>query len=308
MLTHEYSYAASLESSVAHAWTVEDCYQGRDFDFSKPFLPDRIAGVREIACLDDREKLHLNQIRANAYCHLFAFVEEFIIPLVLENATRDVYGDETRLWSLLRFAEEEVKHQEMMRRAGAQFERGFGVHCDLVVGREAIAEAVLNTSPLAALLLTSLIEWFVQLHYVAHVRDEQQLDSLFRDILRFHWIDESRHARLDSLLIDEVARELPDDARELAVDELLALCGAVDGLLAQQLELDIDALERSIGRTLTADDKNEIREAQLRAYRWTFLVSGLDHPKFVEIVSGLTTDGRDKIASVAFALSVGVAR
>jgi hypothetical protein len=34
-----------------------------------------------------------------------------------------VYGDETRLWSLLRFAEEEVKHQEMLRRACAQFER-----------------------------------------------------------------------------------------------------------------------------------------------------------------------------------------
>ena len=80
MLTHDYSYAAGLEGSVTHAWTVEDCFQGRDFDFSKPFLPDRIAGVRDIACLGDREKLQLNQIRANAYCHLFAFVEEFIVP------------------------------------------------------------------------------------------------------------------------------------------------------------------------------------------------------------------------------------
>jgi hypothetical protein len=304
MLTHDYSYAVGLEGSITHAWTVEDCFQGRDFDFSKPFLPDRIAGVQDIACLSDREKLQLNQIRANAYCHLFAFVEEFIVPMVLENATRDVYGDETRLWSLLRFAEEEVKHQEMMRRAGAQFESGFGVHCGLVAGREAIAEAVLKTPPLAALLLTSLIEWFVQLHYIAHVRDEQDLDPLFRDILRFHWIDESRHARLDSLLIDEVASDLPAETREQAVDELLALGGAVDGLLAQQLDLDIEALESSIGRVLTADDKDEIRSAQQRAYRWTFLVSGLEHPKFAEIVSELTADGRDKVASAALALSV----
>jgi hypothetical protein len=303
MLTYDYTYAAALEGSLKHEWTVDDCYRGRDFDFTKPFLPDRIAGVRDISCLDDHEKLQLNQIRANAYCHLFAFVEEFIIPMVLENACRDVYGDETRLRSLLRFAEEEVKHQELMGRANAQFAAGFGVSCGLVPGREAIAEAVLSTSPLGALLLTSLIEWFVQLHYVAHVKDEQELDGLFRDILRYHWIDESRHARLDTILVDEVASELSAEDRELAVDHLLALGGAVDELLSQQLDLDIDALERSIGRVLSEADKGEIRSAQQRAYRWTFLVSGLEHPKFVEIVERLTVDGPDKIAAAAHALS-----
>src|SRR6185369_15425601 len=125
MLTYDYTYAAALEGSLKHEWTVDDCYRGRDFDFTKPFLPDRIAGVRDITCLDDHEKLQINQIRANAYCHLFAFVEE------------------------------EVKHQELMGRANTQFAAGFGVSCDLVPGREAIAEAVLSTSPLAALLLTS---------------------------------------------------------------------------------------------------------------------------------------------------------
>jgi len=41
-------------------------------------------------------------------------------------ARADVYGDETRLWALLRFAEEEVKHQEMLRRATEQFRVGSG--------------------------------------------------------------------------------------------------------------------------------------------------------------------------------------
>ena len=45
MLTHDYSYDACLQGSVTKAWTVEDCFRGRDFDFDKPFLPDRIAGV-----------------------------------------------------------------------------------------------------------------------------------------------------------------------------------------------------------------------------------------------------------------------
>jgi hypothetical protein len=303
MLTHDYSYAKCLQGSVKNAWTVEDCYQGRDFDFAKSFLPDRIAGVQDITCLSDDEKRQLNQIRANTYCHIFAFVEEYIVPMVVDHARDDVYGDETRLWSLLRFAEEEVKHQEMLRRACEQFEKGFGVPCGLIPGREAVAEVVLGKSALTALLLTSMIEWFTQLHYVEHVRDSAELDGLFRDILRFHWIDESRHARLDSLLIEEAAAGCTADQREQAVDELLELGGAVDNLLAQQVEMDIEALELSARRPFSEEEKEEIRTHQRRAYRWTFLVSGLQHPKFTEIVADLTEAGSDKIGVAAQALS-----
>jgi hypothetical protein len=303
MLTHDYTYASILEGSVKHAWTVEDVYRGRDFDFAKRFLPERIAGVDSITCLNDDERRQLNQIRGNSYCHIFAFVEEYIVPMVLANASRDIYGDETRLWSLLRFAEEELKHQEMLRRANEQFEKGFGVPCGLIPGREAVAEVVLGKSPLTALLLTSLIEWFTQLHYVEHVRDGDDLDDLFRDILRFHWIDESRHARLDSLLIEEVVADLSLEVRERAVDELLELGGAVDGLLAQQVELDIDGLSLSTRRSFSDVEREEIRAAQQRAYRWTFLVSGLEHPRFVQIVGDLTEAGPDKIAGAARALS-----
>ena len=303
MLTHDYRYDTCLERSVKTAWTVDDCFQGRDFDFTKPFLPDRIAGVRDIRCLSDDEKRMLNQIRGNSYCHIFAFVEEYIVPLVLDRARSDVYGDETRLWSLVRFAEEEVKHQQMLRRANDQFEAGFGVSCGLIPGREAVADAVLGTSLLTALLLTSMIEWFTQSHYVEHVRDTDELDELFRDILRFHWIDESRHARMDSLLIDEVAAELTADQREQAVDELLDLGAAIDGLLAQQVELDIDALARAAGRTLTDEERDEIRAHQQRAYRWTFLLSGLEHPTFGRIVRELTTNGASKLAAAATTLA-----
>ena len=73
MLTHDYRYDTCLEGSIKNAWTVDDCFQGRDFDFSKAFLPERIAGVGAIGCLSDEEKLKLNQIRGNSYCHIFAF-------------------------------------------------------------------------------------------------------------------------------------------------------------------------------------------------------------------------------------------
>jgi hypothetical protein len=303
VLVTDYSYEQVLQGSVKNAWTVDDCFRGRDFDFSKPFLPDRIAGVKNIQCLDATEQRKLNQIRGNSYCHLFAFIEEYIVPMVLERASGDVYGDETRLWSLLRFAEEEVKHQEMLRRACDQFEAGFGVPCGLISGREDVARSVVGTGPVTALLLTSMIEWFTQLHYVEHVRDSDDLDELFRDILRFHWIDESRHAKLDSLMLGEATRELALEQRERAVDELLELGMAVDGLLGQQMELDVDALERACRRHFDDDEKHEIRSEQRRAYRWTFLVSGLEHPNFVRIVNELTETGGTKIAAAARALS-----
>jgi hypothetical protein len=303
MLTYDYSYDASLRGSVTKAWTVDDCFRGRTFDLGRSFLPERIAGVEPIGCLSDDEKRMLNQIRGNSYCHIFAFVEEYIVPLVMDRARADVFGDETRLWALLRFAEEEVKHQEMLRRAVTQFEAGFGVDCGLVPGREEVANVVLDTSPLTALLLTSMIEWLTQLHYIEHVRDRAELDELFRDILRFHWIDESRHAHMDTLLIDELVCELPLEQREQAIDQLLELGGAVDRLLAEQCELDIDALQKASGRVLDGVERAEIRTHQRRAYRWTFIVSGLEHPNFIRIVDQVTDNGIDKIRAAALALS-----
>ncbi len=303
MLSHSYSYADCLKNSVKSAWSVEDCFQGRNFDFSRRFLPDRIAGVNEIGCLNEDEKRTLNQIRGNSYCHIFAFVEEFIIPMVLDHAREDVYGDETRLRYLLRFAEEETKHQDMLKRAMDQIEAGLGISCGVIQGREEVAEVVLGKSRLAALLLTTLIEWFTQLHYLEHVRDDEELDELFRDILKFHWIDESQHAKADSLLMDEFAGELSAEEREGAIDELLELGMAIDGLLAQQIDMDIEALEGVTRRTFSGDEKDEIRNHQRRAYRWTFLVSGLEHPNFVKIVNELTDAGSEKIAGAAKALA-----
>ena len=261
MLSHDYSYSNILQNSLKVAWTERQVLEGRDFDYSRRFLPDRLAGVDGIRCLNDAEKLKLNQIMGNAYCHIFAFVEEYIIPQALEAAERDIYGDETRLRTLIRFAEDESKHQELFRRSTALFEKGFGVRCGLIPAREEVAKAVLAKSRLCSYLLTSMIEWFTQTHYVEHVRDRSELDPLFRDLVRYHWMDEAQHAKIDSLLIDEITREIGDEDRETAVDELLELGGAIDGLLSQQADLDLgepreghptEALGRGEGRDQAA--------------------------------------------------------
>src|SRR5438093_4727903 len=106
-VTYTYTHENALENSKKVAWQEDDVLGGRHFDLSKRFLPNRLSGTDDIDCLNEEEKRTLNQIMGNAYCHLFAFVEEFIVPTVTEAVLYTPYGDEVRQRSLLRFSEEE---------------------------------------------------------------------------------------------------------------------------------------------------------------------------------------------------------
>jgi len=302
-VTHSYTYEDVLENSKKVAWKEDDVLAGRQFDLSKRFLPNSLSGVDEIDSLSADEKRTLNQIMGNAYCHLFAFVEEFIVPSVMEEALDNPYGDEVRQRSLVRFTEDELKHQELFRRSIALFNQQFGTTPQLIPGREAVAAVVRSKSKLAVMTLIDIIEWFVQVHYTEHVLDKTELDGLFRDLLKYHWLDEAQHAKLDTMLIAEMVEDMPMAEREAAIDEVLELGGAIDGLLQQQIGLNIDALQAATGRVFTADERDEIAAKTLHAWRWTFLVSGLEHPKVVKLVEEITDQGPAKLRNVAAALS-----
>src|SRR5436305_302960 len=157
LVSHTYSFASVLENSKKVAWKEDDVLNGRSFDLSKRFLPNRLSGVDEIDCLDEDEKRKLNQIMGNAYCHLFAFVEEFIVPTVTEAVLQPPYGDEVRQRSLLRFSEEELKHQELFRRSIKLFTDQFGLSPQLIPGREEVAAVLRSKSRLGVLLLIDVI-------------------------------------------------------------------------------------------------------------------------------------------------------
>ena len=302
-VTHNYTYRNVLDTAKRVAWTEDEVLTGRTFDLTKRFLPNRLSGVDDIAFLTEEEKRTLNQIMGNAYLHLFAFVEEFIVPTVSEAALENPYGDEVRQRSLLRFSEDELKHQELFRRSIAMFTEQFGGTPPLIPGREAVAAVVRSKSKLGVLLLIDLIEWFVQVHYTEHVMDKTELDGLFRDLLKHHWLDEAQHAKMDTMLIAELVEDLPLAEREAAIDELLELGMAVDGLLQQQIAMNVAALEAATGRVFTAAEREEITAKTLHAWRWTFLVSGLEHPRVVKLVEEITDQGPAKLRRAAEALS-----
>jgi hypothetical protein len=299
-----YTYETAIRNSEKVSWRVEDILGGKSFDFSRSFLPEGLAGVKAIGFLSEGERRKLNQIRACTYAHLFQFVEEFIIAQVLSQAARHQFGDAIAMRALLRFTEEELKHQELFRETIRIFDAGFGSAVGRIPGARDVAKLVMSNPPMAVMMLTDMLEWMTQWHYLELFEDgKASLDPTFVSVLKAHWTEEAQHAKLDGIEIRAMAEKTSLSERESAVDQLLAIGGAFDGLLLQQVQLDVKSLEQAIGRQLSPAECDELVAKQHKAYRYTFLVSGLRHKEFQELVGELTENGVGKLNAAADALS-----
>jgi hypothetical protein len=305
VLNHKYDYRSNLEASLRINWKIEDVIGGMTFDFNKPFLPEALAGVDGIECLNAEEKLKLNHIRAFTYLYLFGLVEEYILPAVIDHAGTAAHGDDYEMRALLRFAEEESKHIQLFKWFVKEFEKGFGTPCGAIGPAKEIAAAILRHGKLGVFLATLHIEWFTQRHYVESVRNNaaEQLDPLFCSLLKHHWLEESQHAKLDTLIVDKIAGELQPQQIEAGVDDYMDIGKMLDGGLAAQVQLDIESLQRATGRTFTAEEKATITQEQTKAYRWTFLLSGMTHPNFDRSLRELSAQGHERVSQLARAIA-----
>ena len=72
--------------------------------------------MRNFRTLSEDEKRFVSQIQGRTYANVFGLVERFINAKVLE-VSRDYWlGDQTALEALIRFSDEELKHQALFRR------------------------------------------------------------------------------------------------------------------------------------------------------------------------------------------------
>jgi len=152
----------------------------------------------------------------------------------------------------------------------------------------AVAQAVLAKSAWSVLGLTALIELFVMAHYRSSIQPDAELSPLWKEVFMYHWREESQHAILDELEWRREHAKLDDAARERAVDDLIALAGAVDGLLQMQANADAQYFDAVAGMR-PASEVERTREAFLAAYRWQYIVSGVREPRFAAILASLTT-------------------
>jgi hypothetical protein len=299
-MRHNYSYQSALAASERVGWKVDDIIGGdKKLDFTKPFLPESLARVRTVNFLSDDEKRTLNQIRGFGYLVMFGLVEEFILPFVLDHARPQLSGNDYRVRALLQFASEEAKHIHLFKRFRQEFEQGFGHTCEVIGPPQAVAEKVLSHHPLAVALVTLHIEWFTQRHYLDSVKDDQDLDSQFKSLLKHHWLEEAQHTKLDTLVIEAMSAEMATEEIKKAVDEYIDIGGFLDAGMQQQAKLDIESFERATGRRFGAVEREQLLKEQLQALRWTFIGSGMTHPNFLATVEEIKPEARKQIEEMA---------
>lgn len=297
---HRYTYSATLAASEKINWRVGEIIGGdKRLDFAKPFVPESLAGVEPLAFLSPAEKLTLNQIRGNAYLCIFGLVEEFILPFVLDHARPQLQGDDYRVRAFLQFATEEAKHIHLFKRFREEFERGFGTTCQVIGPPEAIARAILAHDPLAVALTILHVEWMTQSHYIESVKDDQELDPLFKSLLKHHWMEEAQHAKLDTLMVEALADGRTGREIASAVEEYVEIGGFLDAGLRQQTEFDLESLTRATGRTFSASEREEFIQVQQRANRWTYLGSGMTHRNFLATLERLRPAARERVERLA---------
>jgi hypothetical protein len=283
-------YARCLRMSKKVEWQIErDLLRDRDFDFSRKFLPDGLSLVDRLNFLLPSEARLLSQVQGRTYAQLFGLVERFISAKMLERTGNHVFGDQVALEGLVRFSNEELKHQAMFRTMDRMLAAKMPPGYRAVADPNEVARNVLGASTWAVLAFTCHIELFAQAHYDQSIAPRQEICPLFGDVFQFHWRDECQHVMLDELEWTAEHARLTPAAREAGVDDLVRLFAAVDSVLRSQAVADAAYFQSIAGRVFSAAQIAMLKAGILSAYRWQYIVSGLQHFHFGRLLTSMTT-------------------
>jgi hypothetical protein len=277
-------------------------FHDRHFDASRPIVPTSWVGTRDLGFLSDEEQRLLNHCRAFSYAHLLGNFEEFAPPHLGGIVEQDWHDDRARLRALLRFSDEELKHQQLLRRAERVLEQSCG-HAfvryfdDDKVRVTALTAAILAHPPLPRFLMVLALEWGTQRHYVESIRDRtaEHGDPLYVDVLKAHWVEEAQHTKSDALEIAHLARTMSQEELDVAFDHVRALGGLVDAAFAGQAAAEIDTLRQVTGRTFSNAESTTLHDKLHQSLGGIFAGIGLSHPRFAAVALALSAKGASKL-------------
>ncbi|HEU4419471.1 MAG TPA: hypothetical protein VFT55_11075 [Planctomycetota bacterium] len=282
------AYAKCIDASKRIRWDIDrDVLRGRTLDFTRKFMPDSLSRVRELPFLSGAEPRLFSQMQGSTYANMFGLVERFIGAKILEVSRDHWLGDQVALEALVRFTDEELKHQELFRRLERMSAAGMPSSYSFAPQPNEVAGAVLGKSTWAVLGLTCCIELLTLAHYRQSIEPEPELSEVWKDVFLFHWREESQHAILDELEWLREDSKLTARQRDAGVDDLIALVGAVDGIVQAQAAADAACFLSALGRELSEADAAAVRSTFLRAYRWQYIGSGVADSRFQKILGGM---------------------
>jgi hypothetical protein len=292
-------YQHLLATAERIDWRLDDVLApDATFDFTRPFLPEALACTAPLTFLDARERLVLNHVRAASYLGLFGVIEEMILPFLVEHVRKTTLESLTTVRALLQFASEETKHIALFRRFRETFERGFRRPCGLVGPASDFAAAVLAHPPLSVALAILHIEWMTQRHWIDAVHDDSSLEPAFVRLLRYHWMEEAQHAKLDDLIAREIAATMDEQSISRAVQGYASIIEILDGALGEQMSLDLVSFQNATGRLLDQDEHASYRIVSRKATRAGFLVAGMTHPQFLSTITSIDSYAPERIAAL----------
>jgi hypothetical protein len=299
-MQNHYSYQSILAASERIGWRVEDLIGGeKKLDFTKTFMPESLAQVKQLSFLSPQEQVTLNQIRGHEYLSMFGLVEEFILPYVVDHARPQLSGDDNRVRALLQFAGEEAKHIHLFKRFRQEFEEGFGTKCDFIGPAADISRFVLSHSPLGTAIAILHIEWITLRHYIEGVRESEELDPQFKSLLKHHWLEESQHTKLDTLMVEEVVANSTAQEIDQAFADYADIGAFLDKGIQQQAGFDVESFIQATGRDLSRSEREQVKSAVLKGMRWTYLGTGMTHPSFLATVEAIKPEARKQIEEMA---------
>lgn len=289
-MTPDSEYAQCILNSRRLQWDIDaDVIRGRDVQFHKKYLPDGISKVHTLTFLNHNQQVLLSQIQGRTYVNMFGMVERFIGVKVLDLCRGYALGDQTALQALVRFVDEELRHQELFRRIEQLAARHMLPGYQFVLPVIDVAMSVLGKSTWAVLALACQLELFTQSHYRESVEAGEQICALYRDVFLHHWRDESQHALIDEIEWRRENNMLDAAQRDMAVNDLIYLVQVVDGLVRKQAAADASFFTRICGMELARVQRQQLHVCVLQAYRWQYIVAGLQDIHFNQILGRMIT-------------------
>ncbi|OUM00322.1 hypothetical protein [Variovorax sp. JS1663] len=298
-------YARCVENSKRIRWDIDrDVIRDRAFAPGEKFLPDSLSMVERLAdLLNPEERRFLGRIQGRTYANMFALVERYVGAKMLELSRDHWLGDQDAMEALVRFTDEELKHQALFRRIEALAARIMPVGYLFGPEPNMVAQFVLGKCTWAVLALTCHLELVTQVHYRESIGTDPEVSPLFKDVFLFHWKEESQHAVVDELEWLREDAKLDADERDRAVDDFIALVIGVDGMLQAQADADARYFvacgpQPGVHGPEAAE---RIRASLLAAYRWQYILSGAAQPHFNELLSSLITPAQGQRIHAALA-------
>jgi hypothetical protein len=294
-------YAKSIDASKRVRWEIDrDVIRGREFDLTRKFIPDQLARMDVFNLANPDERRFLSQIQGRTYANMFGLVERFIGTKMIEVCKGHALGDQVAFEALVRFTDEELKHQELFRRLETMMATVMPQGYRFLPQPNDVANAVLSKSTWAVLALTCHIEIFSVDHYRQSIDKDPEASELWKDVFLFHMREESQHAILDEMEWQREDARLTPAQRDQAVGDLIDLVAAVDGLLQLQATADAEYFTTVVPRKLGRAEAAQLREGLLKAYRWQYIVTGVQNERFLKVLTGMVND--EQMARIGAAL------